>query len=153
MSITNRNVHPSQQLDWITYISPQSVGNSSLIQTGATILLEMMPYPGTIQSGLVAATGVSNAMQLALKIHRFVPGAGFTLISVGISNLVLQNVSTSGPIGFSGFAAAGSTLMNFLTGDILFLQTSVSNGAATSLVLELVVKKTQDIVSYNSISS
>lgn len=150
MSITNRNLHPTQQLDWITYISPQSVGNSTLIQTGATIILEMMPYAGNIQSGLVAATGVSNAMQLALKIHRFVPGSGFTLISVGLSNLVLQNVSTSGPIGFSGLPTSGSTLLSFVTGDILFLQTSVSSAAATSLVLELVVKKTQDIVSFNN---
>lgn len=153
MSITNRNLHPSQQFDWVTWASAQSVGNSNIVLTGASLIIDVMPYPGSIVSGKIAATGVSSAMQLQLGIHRFVPGSGLTLIAVSISNMVLQNMSTSGPIGFSGFPAQGSTLLNFLAGDILYLQTSVSNGAATSLVLELVVKKTQDIVSFNGIGS
>lgn len=151
MSIANRNLHLSQQLDWITYFSPQSVGNSILVQTGATLLFQVMPYPATIQSGLVTATGVSAAMQLSLKVQRFVPGAGLTLITVGISNIVLQNMGTSGVLGFSGFPANGSTLLNLLTGDILFLQTSVAASAATALMVELAVKKTQDIVSFNGL--
>lgn len=149
MSIINRSMHISEQQEWITYISPQSVGNSTLIQTGATILLAMMPYPGLLLSGRVAATGVSNAMQLSLGVHRFVAGSGLTLITMGLSNLVLSNLSTSGCIGWSGLPVTGSTLLGFTTGDCFVVTTSVANGAATSVCLELVVRKTQDIVQYN----
>ena len=119
MTIINRGLHPSQQTDWITWSNPQNVGNSNLVLTGASILIDVMPYPGTILSGKVAATGVSNAMQLQIGLHRFVSGAGLTLITVGISNLVLQNLSVSGPIGFSGLPTAGSTLLSFLAGDVI----------------------------------
>ena len=95
-------------------------------------------------------------MQLSLSLQRFVgpsgPGTvGFTNITVGISNLVLQNVSVSGPLGFSGFPAQNSTLLTFLAGDVPMITSSGANGAATSLAIQLVVVKTQDIVSHNAI--
>jgi hypothetical protein len=84
-----------------------------------------------------------------MEVYRFVAGAGATTIPVGISNLVLVNAGTSGIQGFSGLAAAGSTLLQLQAGDVLQYTTSVSNGNATSIALNAVIKKTQDIVSYN----
>lgn len=149
MTIINRDMNITQQKEWTDW----STGVSSLVQTGETFLIAgPMPYPGRLQSGLIYAVGVSNAMQLALTCQRFVPGAGYTSIAVGLSNVVLQNVSVSGPIGLSGLPTPGSTILNFLAGDVFMLTTSVANGAASGLSINLVVVKTQDIVSHNSLN-
>lgn len=123
------------------------------VATGATRQLAVIPYPCTLQLVEAAATGVSNAMQIAFQVNRFVVGAGATAIVLGISNLVLQNVGTSGPQGFSGLAAVGSTLLNLAAGDVLQAVSSVSNGNATDLVISCVLKRTQDIVSMYGTSS
>lgn len=152
MGIINRDGDITEKKEWIFYNNDYGIGVSALVQTGQTLIIGgPMPYPGRIQSGTLYATGVSSAMQVALAIERFVPGSGFTNIAVSISNMVLQNVSTSGPLGWSGFPAQGSTLLNFLTGDVFQITTSVSNGAASTFLVELVVIKTQDVVSHNGI--
>ncbi len=89
-------------------------------------------------------------MQVAFQVSRFTSG-GATAINLGISNLVLQNAGTSGAQGFSGLAAAGSTLLSLQAGDVLQIVTSVANGNATDLALNFVIKKVQDIVSYNGV--
>ena len=153
MTIINRDNNITQQKEWMQYNNDFGIGVSSLIQTGQTLIIGgPMPYPGRIQSGSVYATGVSTAMQLSLTIQRFVPGGGFTNITVGLSNLVLQNVSTSGPVGWSGFPVQSSTLLTFLTGDVFMATTSGSNAAVSSLVVQLCVIKTQEIVSHNAIN-
>jgi hypothetical protein len=73
--------------------------------------------------------------------------------AISISTMILNNPGTSGPQGFSGLAAAGSTLLNLQNGDVLGFVTSVANTATRNLILELVVQKTQDIVAYNNVST
>lgn len=143
MAIVNRDLDASQQKDIIEV-------NLGAVATATTRFISLPPYACTIQTLVAAAAGVSNAMQVAFEK---ITGAGSSGVPIGISNLVLQNRSTSGPQGFSGLAAVGSTLLNFARGDCLQVVTSVSNGNATDLLLQIVVKKTQDIVSYNGVSS
>lgn len=147
MAIVNRDLAPSQQRELCDWVS------GGAIATGVTREMKVLAWPATLSGPVVvAATGVSNAMQVALQVKRFVAGAGETAIAIGISNIVLANSSLSGPISFTGLAAAGSTLLSLQAGDVLQVVTSVANGNATDLALNLVLQKTQDIVSYNGVS-
>jgi hypothetical protein len=142
MAIVNRDLDPSQQkhvFDWV---------GTTQINTGFTSWIAVIPFPCVVQSMASVSVGVSAAMQVALQAQRF--AAGNTVIGLGISNMILTSFGTSGavgyPIGYSGLAAAGSTLLQLQTGDILMFQTSVANSAASQLALSVTVKKTQDIV-------
>jgi hypothetical protein len=144
MPIINRDLARSEQKDWETWAS------TSQVSTGATqYIVGPIPYNYTIQSARVAAVGVSGAMQLSFGIQRFVPTSGLTLINIGLSNLVLQNLGTSGVLGYSGLAIPGSTLLNGLPGDILMFTSSVANSAASTLLIQMVWFKTNDIVAFN----
>ena len=151
MSIINRDKNITEQKEWVNWANA-SYGLSGLVQSGQTLMIGgPMPFPGRLQSGVISALGISTGMQLALAVQRFVPGAGYTSIGMGISNLVVTASSTSGPLGFSGLAAQNSTLMTFLGGDIFVLTTSGA-GAVSSLAVQLTVVKTQEIVSHNAIN-
>lgn len=143
MAIVNRDLDASQQKDIVN--APLGA-----VATGVTRHVCVIAYPCTLQSVRASAQGVSNAMQIAFEVIR---GAGSSGIPIGISNMVLQNRSVSGVVGFSGLAAAGSTLLNFVAGDVVQIVSSVANGNATDLTLQLVLKKTQDIVSHNGVST
>lgn len=143
MAIVNRDCDVSQQKEVVNL-------NVGAVATGATRFVYVAPFPFTLQSVRNAAAGVSNAMQVAFEK---ITGAGSSGIPIGISNMILQNRSVSGVIGFSGLAAVGSTLLNFNAGDVLQIVSSVANGNATDLALQLVVKKTQDIVSHNGVAT
>ena len=143
MAIINRDNGASQQQD-VYNVSVGALG------TGVTKHLVVVPYPCTLQSIRNSAQGLSNALTLSFEVIR---GSGSSGIAIGISGMVVQNRSTSGVVGFSGLAAAGSTLLNFQAGDVVQMISSGSNGAVSDLVMQLVVKKTQDIVSYNGVVS
>ena len=149
MAIVNRDLDVSQQKDVYQYVS-NFVG-STTVSTGATGWIGMVPYPGVIQSARLGAQGLSGAMLVALQVLRFANGG--TSIAVSISNMVCFDSGLSGIQGYSGLAAEGSTLLQLQAGDILQFQTSGANTAARVLLLEVVVKKTQDIVSHNGVSS
>lgn len=145
MAIVNRDKDASEKKYVFTW------AGSTQINTGYTAWIGIVPFPCTVQSARSAAVGVSAAMQVAFKVQRFAEGN--TVIGLGISNMILSNFGTSGVLGYSGFAAPGSTVLNLQAGDILLFETAVANSAASQLTLELVVKKTQDIVSYNGVST
>jgi hypothetical protein len=114
-----------------------------------------MPYNYTLQSlNAIAPIGVSGAMQLTPLICRPVSG-GFTVLAVSISNMVIVpgiSFNTTNGFGYSGLAATGSTLLNGQRGDIIAVTTAGANTAVQMLLVNAVVKKTQDIVSYNGSS-
>lgn len=141
MAIANREMGASGQQD----VYNVSVGS---LATAVTKFVAVMPYPCTMQSVRSAAQGLSNALTLSFEVIR---GSGSSGIAIGISGMVLANRSTSGVAGFSGLAAAGSTLLAFQAGDVVQVISSGANGAVSDLVLQLVVQKTQDIVSYNGV--
>lgn len=144
MAIVNRDVSASEQKEVLYFVSQGAVA------TGVTKVAHVLPYPCTLESVRSYALGVSNAMQVAFQVARFTSG-GATAINLGISNMILQNAGTSGIIGYSGLAAAGSTLLQLQAGDVIQFVTSVANGNATDLSLNFVIKKVQDIVSYNGV--
>ncbi len=150
MAIVNRDKDVSEQKDWINYSAAAGAGASTLV-TGVTKIIAMVPYPCTVQSIGVVAFGVSSAMQLQFS-KQYLTSGGMTVVAIGISNLVLAN-GGSGAIGYSGLAAPGSTLLNLNAGDQLLFTTSVANSAASDLLLNIVLKKVQDIVSYNGVST
>lgn len=139
MAIVNRDLHSSQQ----KVVAEHQLG---AVATGATRFFFIAPFPCVLEQIRVSAAGVSNAMQLAFEK---ITGAGSSGIPMGISNLVLQNRSVSGIVGYSGLAAVGSTLLNLNYGDVVQVVSSVTNGNATDLLVHAVLKKTQDIVSYD----
>lgn len=156
MAIVGRDLDVSERkvaFQWSNQVGGQSLNvlNSAVIATGTTLTMFMVPFPCTVQSGSIYSQGLSGAPQIGVFVNRF--AAGITSMGIGISNMVLTAFGTSGVQGLSGLAPAGSTLLNLQTGDLLVVQTSVANTAITQLVVELVVKKTQDIVSYNSVST
>jgi hypothetical protein len=150
MGLVNRDKDASEQKDVIFYSLNGPAGATNLV-TGVTRYLGVVPYPCVLQSIGVVAAGVSSAMQIAFSKTTF--AAGITTYAVSISNLVLQNFGTSGQVGYSGLAAAGSTLLSFQAGDQLMMTTSVANSACTDLMLNIVLKKVQDIVSINGVST
>lgn len=137
MALVNRDKDLSEQKQEINVC----LGSMA---TGVTRFAFLVPSPATLELVRASAAGVSNAMQLAFEVIR---GAGSSGIVMGISNMVLQNRSTSGVVGYSGLAASGSTLLNLSAGDVVQVISSVANGNATDLSLNFVLRKTQDIVS------
>ncbi len=148
MAIVNRDLDASQQKVEYNYVS-NFVG-ATTVSTGSTGYIAMIASPGVIQSARFLATGLSGAMSVLLGVYR--PGAGGTLIACGISAAILVESGATGVLGYSGLAATGSTLLLVQAGDALHFQTGVANTAARVLMIEVVVKKTQDIVSCNGVS-
>ena len=141
MALVNRDKDASEQREVQTV-------NVGAVATGVTRFLHVITYPCILEQVRVAAAGVSNAMQLQFEK---ITGATTGAIQMGISNMILQNRSTSGIIGYSGLAAPGSTLLALSVGDVLQVTSSVASGNATDLSIVWVLKKTQDILSYNGV--
>src|SRR5689334_11737827 len=131
MAIVNRDLDPSEQK--VEY-QLQLSGGLTTIATGATAWIALMPYPGVIQSMRAAGAGLSGAPLVNLQVLRFAAGA--TTIAVSISGLVVAEFGTSGILGYSGLAAAGSTLLNVQAGDVLQMQTAGANTAARNMIVE-----------------
>lgn len=155
MALVNRDKDVSEQKDYLSYSSNSGnaggLGNTALV-TGMTRMISIVPYPCTIAGMAVAAQGVSTAMQVAFS-RQYITSGGATVVGIGISNLVLVNYASIGMYGYSGLAAAGSTLLNCNAGDMILLTTSVANSACSDLLLSIIVKKTQEIVSYVGVST
>lgn len=144
MAILNRDLDPSQQKEIFAW------QGTTQVTTGNTAWIGIIPYPCTVQSARAVSVGLSLAPTVALQVQRFAPGN--TVIALGISDIVLNAFGTSGSLGYSGLAAPGATVLNLQQGDILMFQMNGSTAAALQLALEVVVKKTQDIVAYNGVS-
>lgn len=156
MAIVARDLDVSEKKDVLTYTSQfggqsLALNGGNVIATGTTLFMGMVPYPCTIQSGAVFALGISGAPQISLGLQRFAAGA--TNYTIGISNMVLSAFGTSGVQGLSGLPVAGSTLLNLLQNDVIVVTTAGANTAITNLIVQLVVKKTQDIVAYQGVST
>lgn len=144
MAIVNRTLDASEQrrvgvLQWSNGVT--------LVGTGVTRTIGIVPWPCTLDAGQIAAFGLSGAPSYAIAVQRFIPGAGLTAITVavGASN-VPPDFGTSG-VGISAMIlpAAGSTLLNLLANDVVYFVSGVANTAATYLAISLVLKPTQDI--------
>lgn len=145
MAIVNRDLDASQQKDVLC-------AQLKTVNTGVTMPVMAIPYPCTIQALRVGAIGTSGAPQWDFLVSRFIVGTGNTVFTIGISNLILAAIGTSGSLGHSGLAAAGSTLLNLAANDVLMVNASGANTNVTDATLSLIVKKTQDILSHFGVS-
>lgn len=153
MAIVNRDKDVSEQKEVISWAHNKG---SSLgpINTGQTLALHVMAFPGVLQSMRGAFFGVSGAPLLSLGVQRHGGvGVGGTLVAASISGMVVKEWSSLGVQGYSGLAATGSTLLLLQAGDVLLGTLSGANTAVDSLALQIVVKKTQDVVSHNGVQT
>lgn len=147
MAIVNRDLDASQQKEVISY----ATAPGSVISTGTTLAMWVAPFPCQIQSARVGTLGVSGAPQARFSVQRM--AAGLTIVAVGSTSLI-TNLGISGILGHSGVMSAGTTLLQLQAGDVLSLETAGGSAtAAIGIVAQIVVKKLQDIVSHNGISS
>jgi len=139
MAIVNRDCEASQQVDVIekSFVS---------VASGATLLLAMPAYPCTVKIAAAWGSGVSYAPILSFfKVETL----GASAQAVGISGLVVLGQSSAiAMTGFSGLAAAGSTLLNMNAGQLLVGAITGTSANIGQLAVSVVLKKTQDVVSY-----
>lgn len=144
MAVVNRTLDATEQrkvgvIQWSNGVT--------LVGTGVTRVMGIVPWPSTLDAGQIAAFGLSGAPSYELSVNRFIIGSGFTtyVIAVGASNIP-PAYGTSG-VGISAMIlpASGSTLLNLQANDVLYLVSGVANTAATYLAVSLVLKPTQDI--------
>lgn len=146
MAIVNRDLDASQQKETISAVYQ----NGTQINTGSSLVIGVVPYPCLIQSVRVGTFGVSNAPGALFKVQR--NASGITLLTIGSTSLIV-NLGVSGMFGHSGIMGAGTTLLTLQTGDVITMDVTQANTYALGVVAQIVVKKLQDIVSHNGISS
>ena len=140
MAIVNRDHDASEQI-WVVEKSYVSVGN------GSTMLLALPPFPCTLKTVQAYGFGVSYSPILSFYKNE---SLGASTQAIGISGLVItgQSSAVGMATSFSGLAAAGSTLLQFNAGEALVGSISGTSTNCANLIVNMVFKKTQDIVSY-----
>ena len=81
MAVINRTKDASEQRVTFDFAA-------GAFATGVTAIIAQVPYPCTLESGQIAAFGLSGAPNYALTVNRFIAGAGATaiVVAVGTSN-------------------------------------------------------------------
>ena len=141
MAIVNRDLAPSQQC---------SVVGAALgaVATGVTSLIALIPNSCQVIAAGLKAYGLSGSPQYSLNLLRtFTAGntlipLGATLTATGGTTNVVQSFSLT--LGATVFAEAG---------DVLMLNSGVSNTAVTGLVVSVVLKPLQDVKTYYGVSA
>lgn len=136
MAIINRTLDTSEQLEKVQLYQKGTV-------TAIDYVVYRCPRAMQIQTARALSLGLSGTPTSTLKLTRFVVGAGQTTISISGA---LTNVAfgTSG-IQSMSLPAAGSSLLNLQTGDVLIVSAAGTNAALTDLMVEVVVKNIADI--------
>ena len=150
MPIVARDLDVSERKFVLEFKTSKLMNGATTIPTGATLLVGIVRFPAEIQSIVIYGQGNSGVPAMVPDILRFIPGAGFTAITglVAGSTILLPNYGTSGAVSAS-LVAAGSTLLQCLAGDVIQVRVAGTNTATTDLDIMVVVKKLQDIVSFN----
>lgn len=137
MAIVNRDLDPSEQ----NYVVSAVLDDQA---TGVSAWVGLVKSPGQIREWVYAAKGVSGTPVYTLAIARWTSG-GITNIALGTSAAVAAAYGTSGGVVIGGTLASSSTLGAVQAGDLLVVNTGGSNAAVTDLLVDVVVKATQDI--------
>lgn len=147
MAIVNRDLDSSQQLEVYQAVHNLSVGASA----ASSFHVTQIPVAGTLRGFAVAANSISGAPVLSVSVKRW-SGAGVTTIAY---------VSTTLAITATGISTAYSSQMVGVTafalqaGDVVVAVAEFAGGnvAATSTVLSVIMKATQDIKSTFGLTS
>ena len=150
MAIVNRDKDASEQRDvFQVKVGGVSGGASGIIAPSTTFAICIAPYPCELQSVRTWAQGCSSAPILSFYKMVYISGTGQTAYAMGVSGIPLVNFASIGVQGASILPGSGSTTIQLNSGDVVFA--SNATGAATEIVVELALKKLQDIVSVNGI--
>lgn len=149
MGIVNRTMDASQQRDQINIMPASGVAGSiaGVVDTGATGILWIAPYPCVLEMAKITAHGVSSTPKWSLCKVIWIAGTGVTFVPITGASAAPLAVGTSGPAGFS-LPATTSSLVQLAAGDMLSFITGVANTATVQPVISLVVRKLQDIVTH-----
>lgn len=144
MGVVNRTLDSSEQNKAFSQVLTWGV--SQIIPVSSTLLVGIVPFNSTLKAAALAIMGASGAPTYGLNVQRFIVGTGNTVITGGATTLTAGVIGTSGVINFV-LAASGSSILNLLTNDVLYLTTGGANTAATQVVISWVLQATQDIKS------
>jgi len=111
------------------------------VNTSATFTIANVNCPSLLKGIFESPLGVSGSPVHSVWIARFVVGSGITTINIG-GSLVVTDFGTS---GINSYTLAQGTTFQLANGDVLFLQTSGSNAAVATSVINVVIQAIQDI--------
>lgn len=139
MAVVNRTLDVTEQR------KPFQVGLLSTdLVNGATKMICIAPFAGTLDAGQVAIWGISGAPNFSIAVTRNGAAGATFLACTGTSNPALA-YGTSGVFQMV-LPAAGSTLLNIGAGDILWaVQNGGTSAAAVTGHIAIVLKPIADI--------
>lgn len=148
MAIVNRDLDASQQRE--VYQCMVGQGASSLIATGTTAAIALVPFAAQLVAAQCVGFGVSGAPTVTFDITRQNSG-GVTTITGIVSALTLSAAGVTPVVQSQGFTiSSGSSLVSLQANDIVHMRTGASNTAMVAATVTLVVKALQDIKTHFS---
>ena len=140
MPIVNRELDVSEKRLVLTY-------TKQLAATSLDLPAHVIPYPCKVVAVRATARGLSGAPAIAVR-GQLLSAAGSTILNASMMQaLTVPAFGTSG-VASASLAAGGSTLLNLSAGQVLVVTTSGANTASDDLLVEVVLEKLQDIVSF-----
>lgn len=140
MAIVNRDNDASEQREVVNH-------SQVLAAVGTSKMIWVAPYNFEVVSVAASARALSGAPTVRVDLGKF---GGTASVSMMVA-LTVPVYGTSGAFVSASLAAAGSSFIQGAAKDALVLSVIGANTAADDLVLEVVVKKLQDIVTHFSV--
>ena len=138
MGVVNKVLHSSEQRKTIDHAWKN-------VPTGATYIVGSVANGGVAEAVQYMAYGVSGSPTGFLTIHRFIAGAGLTVIPMG-STFALRDFGVSGVVAFGvSMPAAGVTV---LVNDLVMYTSGAANSAADQIELTIVMKPLENVRTY-----
>ena len=110
--------------------------------TGATYQIGVVPFPAQVLAGYEAAYGLSGAPVGQIKVQRFIPGTGVTIIAGIFSSMTVTAFGTS---GLMAHTVTGATANLLMPKDVLFYETAVAATAIANTQIAVVIQALEDI--------
>lgn len=140
MAIENRDLGNAQQCTSYQVLVGQ--GASSLIGTGTTAAICVVPFPAQLATANMVGFGLSGSPTAQFDVTRY-NSAGVTTITGIVTALTVQGATISQANGFT--VSSGASLVPLQTNDILHFRTGGANTAMVSATVCLVLKSLQDV--------
>ena len=137
MAIVNRSLDASEQ----NFIVGDQLG---AVATNVSTSVGIVKTPGQIREWIYLADGLSSTPSYQLVIQRWTSG-GDTLIPLGSAVTINAAYGVSGSVVIGGTLAQDSTLGAVQKGDRLLVNSAVANAASANLMVDVVIRATQDI--------
>jgi hypothetical protein len=140
MAIENRDLGTAQQRESYQVLVGQ--GASSLIATGTTAAVCLVPFPAQLATANMVGFGLSGNPTVTFDVTRY-NSAGVTTITGIVSTLTVQSATLSQLNGFT--VSSGASLVPLQTGDVLHFRTATANTAMVTATVTLALQALQDV--------